>query len=138
MPLSSHFQHRLPQGTPSANEGDKFSRAVTSPRGTLPFLLPTQAHVHFASQKLDWNSRDHRKGRHPLPAGQRRHISTILGLEWWNISWWVAFVNSPRPVTPIFQFIGGFALFGICPWHGRFRGHSLMVVVYGGIRSVGN
>ena len=98
MTLSNRFHHLLPQQSlssapPSSTDSSKLSREITSPQGTLSFLRPTHAHVHFNSQKLDWNSRDHRKGRHPLPAGQRRRISTILRLEWWNISWWVALVS---------------------------------------------
>lgn len=65
---------------------------VTSPLGTLPFFHPTHAHLHVHSWKLDWSSRDHRKGRHPVEHNKRRPINTFLRIEYWNISWWVAFV----------------------------------------------
>ena len=94
MTLSSRFHHPLPDSVQkSTGTEEPIHKSITSPRGTLPFLRPTHAHVHFDNQKLDWNSRDHRKGRHPLEHNKRRHISTILRLEWWNISWWVAFVS---------------------------------------------
>src|SRR5579859_7315674 len=122
MPLSAHFHHRLPQQPSSTNgPGDKLSTTVTSLQGTLPFLRPTHAHVHLDSQKLDWNSRDHRKGRHPLVQGHRRHISTILRLEWWNISWWVALVNPPTPSPCVF--IGVL----VCVWDLSIFMHDLRV-----------
>jgi len=66
---------------------------VTSRRGTIPFLKPTNAHIQLGpSLQLEWYSRDHRKGRHPLRPGERRPITTFLRIEYWNISWWVAFV----------------------------------------------
>jgi hypothetical protein len=97
MTLSSRFHHPLPDSVQkSTGTEEPIHKSITSPRGTLPFLRPTHAHVHFDNQKLDWNSRDHRKGRHPLEHNKRRRISTILRLEWWNISWWVAFVSPFR------------------------------------------
>ena len=66
---------------------------ITSRTGTIAFLYPTHAHILVDSKtKLDWYSRDHRKGRHPLKEGERRTINTFLRLEYWNISWWVAMV----------------------------------------------
>lgn len=73
---------------------------VTSPNGVFPFFRPTRVHLHIHSLKLDWSSRDHRKGRHPVEHGKRRTINTFLRIEYWNISWWVAFVSFPfGPVT---------------------------------------
>ena len=116
MSLSIRFHHCLPapqSQSASSTASSKLSREITSARGTLPFLRPTHAHVHFDSQKLDWNSRDHRKGRHPLPQGQRRRISTVLKLEWWNISWWVALVN---PLSVCFPFLLYLRLLPIFPF----------------------
>jgi hypothetical protein len=98
MPSSSSFHLRAPNGSDPnlSTNGPELEKTITSPRGTFPFLHPTHAHVHFDARLLDWNSRDHRKGRHPLEHGQRRRIRTILRLEWWNISWWVAVVY-PSP-----------------------------------------
>ena len=106
---TSQFHLRVPQDPTASADTSKLHGVklkerdlgrVSSPKGTLPFLKPTHAYLHVAGQKLDWNSRDHRKGRHPLQHGQRRRISTFLKLEWWNISWWVAVVCPPR--TPFF------------------------------------
>ena len=70
---------------------------VISHRGTIPFLKPTTAHIYVSpALQLEWYSRDHRKGRHPLRPGERRPITTFLRIEYWNISWWVAFVCSSR------------------------------------------
>jgi hypothetical protein len=94
MPRNSQFHHEIHDTLPDSTKSD-LSR-VRSATGTFPFLRPTHAHFHVGGQKLDWNSRDHRKGRHPVRNGERRRISTFLRLEWWNISWWVAVVCSVR------------------------------------------
>jgi len=83
--------------TPSATSstssvGPKLTRDITHPTGTFSFFHPTHAHLHVDSKRLNWTSRDHRKGRHPIETGKRRRISRFFGIEWWNISWWVAFV----------------------------------------------
>ena len=93
MPSSSSFHLRVPDPK-SSPTGPVLENSVTLPKGIFPFLHPTHAHIHFDTKLLDWNSRDHRKGRHPLEHGQRRRIRTILRIEWWNISWWVAVVCS--------------------------------------------
>lgn len=96
MPDSNRFHLRLPSesasASPRSGETLPISKAVSSAKGTVPFLHPTHAHIHLDHTRLDWNSRDHRKGRHPLPQGQRRRIHTILRIEYWNVSWWVAVV----------------------------------------------
>ena len=76
---------------------------VTSPIGAFPFFHPTHAHLHVHSQKLDWYSRDHRKGRHPVEHNKRRNINTFLRIEYWNISWWVAFVYFPYISFPLIK-----------------------------------
>src|SRR5436305_5785362 len=93
MSKSSSFHLKLPNSNHSAEIDLERHVSVSSARGSFPFLKPTHAHLHpDISIKLEWNSRDHRKGRHPLERGQRRRINTFLRLEWWNISWWVAIV----------------------------------------------
>src|SRR5277367_5166320 len=101
---NSHFHLRVPHdptsdsksSSPDLKSSSKTDLGkVTSANGTFPFLKPTVAHFHIGGLELDWNSRDHRKGRHPIRYGTRRRISTFLRIEWWNISWWVAVVCSP-------------------------------------------
>jgi hypothetical protein len=98
MPNSSRLHLRLPTDSATAmpRSGDALliAKAVSSAKGSIPFLHPTHAHIHIDHTRLDWNSRNHRKGRHPAPQGQRRRIHTLLRIEYWNISWWVAVVIS--------------------------------------------
>ena len=94
MPLNQHFHHQIPEDPSNQGPKEGLTREPSSPSGTLPWLLPTHAHFHVGGKKLQWNSRDHRKGRHPVEDGKRRRISRFFWIEWWNISWWVAFVRS--------------------------------------------
>jgi len=87
IPLKSGDIEKVVSDSPSLEK-------VTSPEGVFSFLYPTRAHLHIHSLKFDWYSRDHRKGRHPVEHGKRRPITVLLRLEYWNISWWVAFVCS--------------------------------------------
>jgi len=99
-----HFHLALPSDRmedptkPSSSSGDSDGtatpRRISSEKGTLPWMHPTHAHININGQKLEWSSRDHRKGRHPVESGARRKIVNFLRLEWWNVSWWVAFVES--------------------------------------------
>jgi len=103
LPFEEKIEEKLPiQGANGSKSGDiekvvsdsPSLEKVTSPRGVFSFLHPTHAHLHIHSLKFDWYSRDHRKGRHPVEHGKRRPITVILRIEYWNISWWVAFVCS--------------------------------------------
>jgi len=80
-----------------SGSGSPAIHRVLSHRGTIPFLKPTTAQIYLSpALQLEWYSRDHRKGRHPLRPGERRPITTFLRIEYWNISWWVAFVCPSR------------------------------------------
>src|SRR5579871_309494 len=98
MPPNTQFQHQVPTDIPSDSSKEDLSRRPSSPTGAIRFLRPTNAHFHVGGKRLEWTSRDHRKGRHPVAQGERRPISRILGLEWWNISWWVAIRSEERRV----------------------------------------
>ena len=120
MPHSTHFHLLLPIDTQTANSGAKesvpHSKSVSTLTGTFPFLHPTHAHIHADFERLDWNSRDHRKGRHPVRTGERRHINTFLRLEYWNISWWVAIVLFPTSAAVGFSNFQSYSLWAL--WYG--------------------
>ena len=91
-PPTQSLQATVPNG--------ELQRSISSPAGVFPFLHPTTAHLHVDSRTLEWYSRDHRKGRHALEREQRRRIATLIGIQWWNISWWAASVISQRHHLP--------------------------------------